>query len=342
MFSSILRRSSPVIAAGLTSVIAARSNCEAEDKYENLPEEDEETGCTICMINRNGPCRPLWRKFEYCLKDHQSKEDEKKEDGEKSKGEENSNSEETSSQDDHHDDDEAKSEAESLGESCDKYMMPWLECVQSHRNLYQLFTNQVYQREYVDIIEESLLEVGKPEKWTDPIVDMSDIVSYLKEKGYLSDDLSPEQSEAIQNWRPEPQQDDEEGYLEQEPIYDPATFTKDPELLDVRISVNLKDQGLPIDIAYARDETGRVLGFEQFKSAQEQGVEESVLILNTEPFKTRKIKLFKLYKAEEKDEDGNDPTIFYESKWIPVFETCLSVAAQEAEDDDDADEEDQN
>ena len=42
--------------------------------YENLPEHDVETDCFLCRTHRQGPCRPQWRNFEYCAKDHPNDE----------------------------------------------------------------------------------------------------------------------------------------------------------------------------------------------------------------------------------------------------------------------------
>jgi hypothetical protein len=45
-----------------------------EDMYANLPEQDEETSCSMCNTFRKGPCRPPWRKLEHCFKDHEDEE----------------------------------------------------------------------------------------------------------------------------------------------------------------------------------------------------------------------------------------------------------------------------
>ena len=47
---------------------------EEEDPYANLPEEDEETDCSMCNTFRKGPCRPQWRKLERCFKDHEGQD----------------------------------------------------------------------------------------------------------------------------------------------------------------------------------------------------------------------------------------------------------------------------
>lgn len=37
---------------------------------EDDPANDEPTSCSICNINRQGPCRKYWLKFERCMKEH--------------------------------------------------------------------------------------------------------------------------------------------------------------------------------------------------------------------------------------------------------------------------------
>ena len=51
---------------------------EAEEDYEDDPSNDEETTCSICLINRQGPCRKVWLKFEYCMKEHSAEKDKAK------------------------------------------------------------------------------------------------------------------------------------------------------------------------------------------------------------------------------------------------------------------------
>eukprot|EP00571_Detonula_confervacea_P001854 CAMPEP_0172317480 /NCGR_PEP_ID=MMETSP1058-20130122/31761_1 /TAXON_ID=83371 /ORGANISM="Detonula confervacea, Strain CCMP 353" /LENGTH=279 /DNA_ID=CAMNT_0013032055 /DNA_START=38 /DNA_END=873 /DNA_ORIENTATION=+ len=36
---------------------------------------DEDTTCSICLINRQGPCRKYWLKFERCMKEHGAEKD---------------------------------------------------------------------------------------------------------------------------------------------------------------------------------------------------------------------------------------------------------------------------
>lgn len=80
---------------------------EEEDPYENLPEEDEETDCSMCNTFRQGPCRPYWRKLERCFKDNE--------------GEENG------------------------AVKCMRYFKPHQQCLMGYSNLYQLVSLEMKQ-----------------------------------------------------------------------------------------------------------------------------------------------------------------------------------------------------
>ena len=51
---------------------------EAEEDDEDDPSNDEETTCSICLINRQGPCRKYWLKFERCMKEHSAEQEKAK------------------------------------------------------------------------------------------------------------------------------------------------------------------------------------------------------------------------------------------------------------------------
>jgi hypothetical protein len=87
------------------------------DPYDNLPDEDEETSCSMCKTFRKGPCRPFWRKLEHCFKDH-----EKEKDG---------------------------------AEQCMRYFNPHHQCLGKYTNLYQLVSLEAKQ-ELVDDTEKSV------------------------------------------------------------------------------------------------------------------------------------------------------------------------------------------
>ena len=97
--------------------VAIEEEEEEEDPYENLPEEDEPTECSMCNTFRQGPCRPFWRKLERCFKDHE--------------GQENGAS------------------------ICMRYFMPHQKCLMNYTNLYNLVRLTSLQ-EYIDETEEAL------------------------------------------------------------------------------------------------------------------------------------------------------------------------------------------
>lgn len=48
---------------------------DVEEDDEDDPSNDEETSCSICLINRQGPCRKYWLKFERCMKEHSAEKE---------------------------------------------------------------------------------------------------------------------------------------------------------------------------------------------------------------------------------------------------------------------------
>lgn len=105
---------------------------EEEDPYENLPEEDEETHCSMCNTFRKGPCRPFWRKLERCFKDHESEEN--------------------------------------GAVKCMKYFTPHQECLMKYGNLYHLVSLDMKQELVRDtemaIAKEELRKWHPPVDWS--------------------------------------------------------------------------------------------------------------------------------------------------------------------------------
>jgi hypothetical protein len=90
---------------------------EEEDPYANLPEEDEETGCSMCNTFRKGPCRPFWRKLERCFKDHEDEEN--------------------------------------GAVQCMRYFKPHSDCLMDHTNLYHLISLD-FKQEFVGDVQLSM------------------------------------------------------------------------------------------------------------------------------------------------------------------------------------------
>ena len=299
------------------------------DPYDNLPEEDEPTGCTICLINRQGPCRPFWRKFERCMKDHGDStvgggdgDGDSEGKGESSDGDEKSNEDGGNN---------------SLAEMCDKYMLPWLNCIQSYRNTYTLITNNFYQSEYVDALEKAVPEADRSalseETWSvENNLDLSlwnDYVAEEKEKLKKdAESMSDEEVEEAINLARAYLQEKEEGETGEVEAGDATSEEKsesgdgsasdlpsDPQLIPATTKIVLRDpvSGHPIDMAYVRDQNGRVLGFEQFTNekkmmrgepveGEEGEPKEAPLVANCgfhlQPGVTTSFKVYTLYRED--------------------------------------------
>ena len=90
---------------------------EEEDPYANLPEEDEETSCSMCNTFRKGPCRPFWRKLERCFKDHEDEDN--------------------------------------GATKCMRYFQPHTNCLMEHTNLYHLISLD-FKQEFVEDVQLSM------------------------------------------------------------------------------------------------------------------------------------------------------------------------------------------
>lgn len=224
-------------------------------------QEDEETHCTICLINRQGPCRPHWRKFERCMKDHSKSSGIDK--GKDNTGDENGNT------------NDASSGSSTMGDKCDGHMMPWITCVQSHRNTYTLISNKFFQDEFVDGVEKGI---------------------HVEDKVCLggNKDTGDEPSSVPVDWKQFVEfpyydwlQEDGEGSVEREEIGSEkkgvATGREedaDAILVEGVARINLWDGngegqngGRRVDLAYVRDQDGLLLGHERFSMTNNTTVE---------------------------------------------------------------------
>jgi len=283
-----------------------------DDPYETLPEEDEPTGCMLCKTNRQGPCRLYWRRFEQCMKDNSNKE-----------GEDNSNK-------------DGEDNSETIGRQCDVYMLPWLECIQSHLNLYRMISNQVSQYETLDDYETDLYfssNCHEPNQWN---IDIHHDIDWTNLWGSSSSNTVTD----IQQYHPDAQELKNEAdrasfflrlatdldYYEkrkqnsiaptttkEDVIYDAATYQGDPILVNLGIRVplflengeNENEAAIPLVMCYVRDQNGRMLGMDDFYSvfSPKEGEpplssqREEVLKFYVEPGKTTSLRFYKIYKS---------------------------------------------
>lgn len=249
---------------------------EEEDPYANLPKEDERTLCEVCLINRQGPCRPYWRKMEACLKDHDKQQ-------------------------------QAHGQKQHSSVFCDRYLTPWLQCVQSYRNMYSLYYNDLYQLEVIEPIEKAI----RPEelfKWEGVELDWTPYIDWIKSTDVPLGRLFSRPEFGLVGKTPRP-------------VYE----GKDPELVQLQVKVKLEEGGLPLELAYAKDQGGLVLGYEHFTAAKKVNLDAGVLKFGFRPDRTASVQLFALYKGE------GEEIRLYLSEALSLVEVAVNAKKQEGE-----------
>jgi hypothetical protein len=290
---------------------------EEEDPYDNLPEKDEPTHCSICMTYRQGPCRPYWRKVEACTKEHELPKGESKKDNEEEEDKEKDDAKEN--------DDDSTFERDEA--PCFKYMLPWIECATGFRNLYNFIELDTNYTAGIVELEKDASEAfcWAPQSTKEPQVDWTAWRVYVdahpdwklppKKKKTSSStssststsSTSSTSSTAVSLWKT----------LDQ---------TKDPEAIEVTASVAVKDgrQGGVLECAYAVDQDNHVIGFaygtkpsQAAASAALEGEEEDnstvTLKIGLLPTHTRTVTIAAAYTqpataAAAKDAESKAPT----------------------------------
>ena len=158
----------------------------------------------------------------------------------------------------------------SLGERCDKFMIPWIGCIQEHRNVYSLISNAFYQKDYVDPLEDTVPDHRRnPFSKTDADIGERD--------GYIIKYIGVEVD--LGNWREHVEADADDGrdgeFLDDEEQQQLPQLSHHPEerhLINAYAKFRLTDEsGQPIEVAYIKDQKGRLLGFDSFTKRDGNG-----------------------------------------------------------------------
>jgi len=224
-----------VATAGVLRISTSQTLCESDpvddsaednepeiDPYDNLPEEDEPTHCSICMTYRQGPCRPYWRKVEACTKD-----------GEKSKKEEG--------------EEEESSSPDEPSTRCFKYMMPWIDCASQYRNLYTLIEMDTNYTEGVEELEATSRHFcwvpGKEPKidWSNWEQSETKELEETLEAGAVYE----ETGKAVPLWK----------------TFDPANGDPKFIEIDAKVPATINSGDGILECAYALDQDNNVIGF---------------------------------------------------------------------------------
>ncbi len=226
------------------------------DPYDNLPEKDEPTHCSICLTYRQGPCRPYWRKVEACTKDNELPDDAKKKD-------EDGNGDDTSD-----DDDKQRPDP-----PCFKYMMPWIDCASGYRNLYALIELDTNYTEGIADLESTASEHLCWAPGREPPIDWSpwrDYVEVLNPHWKLPP-MPSRAKQSIKKRKNTRKNDDERngttmatdgaGSSTVVALWKTLDQSSDPELVQVEATVPTKLEGGVLECAYALDQDDHVIGF---------------------------------------------------------------------------------
>jgi hypothetical protein len=206
---------------------------ENDDPYANLPEQDEETDCSMCQTFRQGPCRPYWRKLERCFKDHTPKNDD---------------------------------EESNVGTKCVRYFSPHQECLSRFINLYQLIDLHQTKQPLVDETEAAM---GPHERNYWQLIDNDPLHVTVDWSAWraLGRELGPSYSQSI------PRCDAFESSNQLPPLYQRLPDNVEPVLVATPCTVPMMveaitntlvqpvpDQRLILKYAYAIDQDGFVIG----------------------------------------------------------------------------------
>jgi hypothetical protein len=246
------------------------------DPYGNLPEEDEQTHCSICKTYRQGPCRPYWRKVEACTKDNELKDD----------------------KDEKKSDEIEEEDAEERDPPCLKYMLPWIDCATGYRNMYNLIE---LDTNYTMGIEDLEKEATQNLCWAPsntPTVDWSSWQSYVESNKWEPPSISKKatSAEKVSFWKT----------LDQ---------NKDPELVEVEAIVSMTQDDGVLECAYAQDQDGNVLGFSYGQKPSEASTEEAkeeqqenavTLKIKVLPTMTKTVTIAAAYTQPRKEEAKGD------------------------------------
>lgn len=157
--------------------------------------------------------------------------------------------------------------ASSLGEKCDTLMMPWITCIQSHRNTYTLISNKFFQDEYVDAVEKGIRDEDK--------VCLGGGGSDNNDNGDGSSPTPPLDWKQFVEFSNYDWLKDGEEVTDQENetvVRNDGEESPDANLVEGVARINLwdgdgkgKNGRRRVDLAYVRDQDGLLLGHERFE-----------------------------------------------------------------------------
>jgi hypothetical protein len=254
------------------------------DPYENLPERDKETDCLLCRTHRQGPCRNVWRKFEYCVKDHSK-------------------------------DNTSKKGGTDAATVCDKYVAPFEECWKRHVNLYTLIALDVHQ----PVVHDLELEYRPADRrlWdtkSQPVMDWTAWLDFIRQKGSLA--------KALENMTTWPSLDRQVPLWQRFQILETGDPTVIQVSSAVPTTMEKDGLFLQVQVVYALDQDDMLIGYSEYNgdyetqqaAKEKRAVSATIeLAISVMPAMTENVRVFALYVENPAKAGPKQKAFLYES-----------------------------
>ena len=175
--------------------------------------------------------------------------------------------------------------------------------------MYSIISNDFYQRDYVDPLEDSVLESNR-QQFSKSEAEMEEEDHFLIKFDGVQVDLG--------NWREHVEADAEGGEVLDDEDEKPTPHGEEPQLINAYAKFKLNDPktGAPIEVAYIKDQKGRLLGFDSFtkqKSPDSESdedhddkIEEGECTFHLVPGETSIITACAIYRSRKEGADGEN------------------------------------
>ena len=202
---------------------------------------------------------------------------------------------------------------------------PWIGCIQEHRNIYSLISNDFYQKDYVDPLEDAVLESNR-QQFSKSDAEIGESCGYVLKFNGVEVDLG--------NWREHVEADADVDSGEEEE-QTPIPQGDEPHLINAYAKFQLTDpkSGQPIEVAYIKDQKGRLLGFDSFTKQKSLNNEnnneddertdvsnEGECTFHLVPGETTIVTAYAIYRGQREGDDGEsvrEDNLYYTSE-IPL------------------------
>ena len=232
----------------------------------------------------------------------------------------------------------------SLAERCDRFMLPWIGCIQSHRNTYSLISNAFYRDDYIDPLEYSIPDERR--MCFAPLPSAASDGAGAGGEGGGEHVVRYDGVEVdLSNWavhiEAEEDGDQAADCTKDESSPAAAAGHEDPHLINAYAKFSLSDpSGRPVEVAYVKDQDGRLLGFDSFSKRgssegsdggpPEDGGEEAAAAgeghgectFQIVPGETSAVRAYAVYRGEAPGGDGGG------ERRGPMREDYLFVSAE--------------